>query len=124
MPEEFGHRAARRLHGEQQAAVRAELAETTRQRIAQLQLTAQALVEGRFQAAGQQAPAGLFLGRGVVEGIEQQQRCFTAGHLQLPPDAPALPGRSRHRTWQAGQLRTQGQLTHAQALPTRLPPEA
>lgn len=79
----------RRLRGEQQAAPGADLAEAAEQRVAQLQLVAQAPLEGRFVQARQQAPGRLH--RHLLRGqrTEQQQRRLAVhGQFAAMPSGP------------------------------------
>ncbi|MDT4855819.1 hypothetical protein FQZ97_901880 [compost metagenome] len=90
--EQAAHGLTGRLHGEQKAAPTAHLAKAAGQGIAQLQLPAQAQVEGRLQPSGQQPHGGLGVGADGIQRIKQQQRRLTL-YRQMPPAAPALPGR-------------------------------
>ncbi|SVJ66398.1 Uncharacterised protein [Klebsiella pneumoniae] len=114
----------RRLRGEQQAAPGADLAEAAEQRVAQLQLVAQAPLEGRFVQARQQAPGRLH--RHLLRGqrTEQQQR-----RLAVHGQFAAMPSGPRRQRLQALAGSLAGHPSgiwhrglHDQGVPARPPP--
>ncbi len=110
--------------GAQQAAPGADLAEAADQRVAQLQLVAQAPLEGRFVQARQQAPGRLH--RHLLRGqrTEQQQR-----RLAVHGQFAAMPSGPRRQRLQALAGSLAGHPSgiwhrglHDQGVPARPPP--